>query len=269
MRLTRLALCVGGVFAFVGCESAQVTRATIPPTAAVRYINALSDTGSVDIRMVDQVDFSAYAIPLAFRAGTAYQLAEAKTRHIRVFPTSLNANITSQIIHDTTIALTAGTRVTLLLTGSARSKTARFIVITDNADAPAAGQISVRLVNASTGAVNGYAVNAVGDPIAGTPAFANVAPLAASTYINRTAGAAAVRATDVGSTTANASTAGPTAPAPAAGDVFPAAGVNSAFSKFSAYYFPRGVAGSAQNAVTTPTIVWFVDRNPCDPGNTC
>ncbi len=269
MRLTRLALLFAGVFTVASCKEAEITRPNIPPTAVVRYINALSDTGSVDIRMIDQVDFSAYGIPVAFRGGTAYQLVEAKTRHIRVFPTSLNASVTSQIIHDTTIAFTAGTRVTLLLTGSARSKTARFVVITDNTDPPAAGQIGVRLVNASTGAVNGYAVTAVGDAITGTPAFANVAPLTASAYINRNAGAVAVRATDVGSTTANASVAGPAAPAPAPGDVFPAAGVTSAFTRLSAYYFPRGVAGSPQNAVTAASIVWFVDRNPCDTGTSC
>lgn len=269
MRLTRLALFFAGVFTLVSCKEAEITRPNIPPTAVVRYINALADTGSVDIRMVDQVDFSAYGIPVAFRGGTAYQLVEAKTRHIRVFPTSLNINVTSQVIHDTTIAFTAGTRVTLLLTGSARSKTARFVVITDNIDAPPAGQISVRMVNASTGAVNGYIVAAPADPIAGTPAFANVAPLTTSAYINRPTGAVAVRATDVGSTTANASVAGPPAPAPAPGDVFPAAGVTSAFTKLSAYYFPRGVAGSPQNAVATASIVWFVDRNPCDTGNSC
>ncbi len=264
MRLTRLVLLFAGVFGMNACSEDEVTTPTFPPIAAVRYINALTDTGSVDVRMIDQVDFSAYAAPLAFRAGTAYQPVEAKSRRIRVFPTSLNPAITSQIIHDTTISFTAGTRVTLLLTGSARAKTVRWVMINDNIDAPPAGQISVRMVNASTGAVNGYLVTTTSDAITGTPAFSNVAGLNASAYANRNAGAAAVRATDVGSTTATASTAGPNAPSSLPGDVFPAAGVNSAGTKFSAYYFPRGVAGSAQNAVTTPSVIWFVDRNPCD-----
>lgn len=267
MRLTRLVLLFAGVFTVNACSENEVTTPNVPPTADVRYINALTDTGSVDVRMIDQVDFSAYATPLAFRAGTAYQPVEAKARRIRVFPTSLNAAVTSQIIHDTTISFTADTRVTLLLTGSARAKTVRWVVITDNVDAPPAGQISVRMVNASTGAVNGYLVNATGDAIAGTPTFSNVAGLGTSAYVNRNAGSAAVRSTDVGSTTATASTAGPNAPSSLPGDVFPAAGVNSVGTKFSAYYFPRGVAGSAQNGVSAPSIIWFVDRNPCDAAN--
>lgn len=270
MRLSRLALCLVGLVGLSACSSDEVTTTTLPPNASVRFINALTDTGSVDIRMVDQVEFSAVANNLAFRAGTAYQPTAVKSgRHIRVFPTSTNIAVTQQIIADTTITLTAGQRVTLLLTGSARAKTVRFITIVDNFDPPASGQIGVRFVNASTGATNGYLVTGATDAISGTPAFPNVGALATSAYVSRTAGPAAVRATDAGSTTVNASAAGPTAAAPLPGDVFPAAGVNSAGTKFSVYYFPRGVAGSPQNAVTTATVVWFVDRNPCDTGASC
>jgi hypothetical protein len=270
MRLTRLAICLVGLVGLYACSSDDITTTTLPANASVRFINALTDTGSVDIRMVDQVEFSAVANNLPFRGGTAYQPTEVNAgRHIRVFPSSTNILVTQQIIADTTITLTAGQRVTLLLTGSARAKTVKFITIVDNIDAPASGQIGVRLVNASSGTVNGYLVNAVGDAITGTPAFSNVASLSTSAYVGRTAGNAAVRATDVGSTTPNASTAGPTAAASLPGDVFPASGVNTAGTKFSVYYFPRGVAGSPQNGVTTASLVWFVDRNPCDAGSSC
>lgn len=269
MRLTRLALLIAGLSTLSACGSDDISSPNLPPTASVRFINAVTDTGSVDIAMIDQVDLAPYAKPLAFRAGTAYQLAEAKARRIRVFPTSLNAAVTSQFMHDTTITFTAGEKVTLLLTGSARARTVRFVVIPDNPEAPPAGQISARLVNASGAPVNGYVVTTVADPITGAPAFGSVAPLTASPYINRPTGAAALRATDVGSTTATASLAGPAAPAPLPGDVFPAAGVGNAGTKFSVYFFPRGVAGSPQNAVTAPSVVWFVDRNPCDVGSTC
>lgn len=270
MRLNRLiipGLCITVLF---GCGKDTTAVDTPPPNATVRYVNALADTGSVDVAMIDQVEWSAYAKPLAFRAASAYQVVDAThPRHIRVFPTSTNAAVTSQIIDDETLTFTPGTRVTLLLTGSARANTAHFVAISDDITPPAAGQIAVRVVNASTGAVDAYLTTATTDPLPGTPTFANVASVQTSAYVARPTGAVAAQAGDAGTATATAKLAGPNAPASPPGDVFPAAGVNSQYSKFSVYFFPRGVAGSPQNALTTPAVVWFVDRNPCDVGITC
>jgi uncharacterized protein DUF4397 len=268
MRLNRLIFLGLGVVLY-GCKKDATGTVTPPANATVRYVNALADTGSVDIAMIDQVEWSANAKPLAFRAASAYQVTDAtKPRHIRVFPTSTNAAVTSQIIAEETITFTPGTRVTLLLTGSARAGTARFVMISDDITPPAAGQIAVRVVNASSTPVDGYLTNAAGDPLPGTPTFANVAASQSSAYTARAMGAVAARSTDAGSATVTATNAGPNAPASPPGDAFPAAGVNSQYTKFSVYYFPRGVAGSPQTA-TTPALVWFVDRNPCDPGITC
>jgi hypothetical protein len=154
--------------------------------------------------------------------------------------------------------------VTLLLTGSARAKTARFVVINDAPPALGAGQIAVRAVNASTGAIDAYVVTTTADPITGAPTAANVAVNAASPYILKSTGSVALRVTDPGSTAANASAAGPVGspnPIGSTGTYFPSAGVDNAGSAFSVYYFPRGVAGSLQTS-TTPAIIWFVDRVP-------
>lgn len=261
MRLTRSILLAMAAFAATGCDSENIVDNDVPPFAEVRFINAVSDTGAVDIRMIDQVDLSPVANNLAFRAGTLYQQGEAKARRIRVFPTSINPAVTSTILLDTTITLQAGTRVTLMLTGNARTTGAlRFVTIDDNAPAPPSGQISVRMVNASGTAASGYLVNTTTTALPGTPTFANVAPVATSPYVNRSIGAAAIRVTETG-TTVTASGAGPASPATPAG-AFPAAGVSSAGSAFSAYYFPKARAG----AVSAPTVIWFVDRNPCDAG---
>jgi hypothetical protein len=256
--------------ALYACKSDETTgTVTPPPNATVRYVNALADTGSVDIAMIDQVEWSANAKPLAFRGASAYQVTEATApRRIRVFPTSTVAGVTSQIIHEATVTFTPGTRVTLLLTGSARSGTVRFEVITDDIAPPAAGQIAVRFVNASSAPVDAYLTTAAGDPLPAPPTFANVAASQSSAYIARPTGGVAARSTDAGLGTVTATSTGPNAPASPPGDVFPAAGVNSQHSKFSVYYFPRGVPGSQQTA-TTPALVWFVDRNPCDAGVTC
>ena len=265
MRLSRLAMPFAAAVALSACGSDKVTTPHIPAVAQVRFINALNDTGAVDIHAVDKIEFSPVANNLNFRAGTVYFATEVGSRHFRVFPTSTNIAVTSQVIDDESVNLTEGTRVTLLLTGSARANTAHFVVISDDVAAPAAGQIAVRMVNASTGAVDGYLVNTATDPVAGTATFANVAPLATSGYTGRTPGAAAVRATDPGTATVRASQNGPAAPATVKGE-FPAAGVGNAGTKFSVYYFPAGVAGSPQNAVANPSLIWFVDRNPCDGG---
>src|SRR3982750_3831406 len=90
-----------------GCGKDATGAVSPPPNATVRYVNGLADTGSVDIGMIDQVEWSANAKPLAFRAASTYQVTDAtKPRHIRVFPTSTNAAVTSQIIDEETISFT-------------------------------------------------------------------------------------------------------------------------------------------------------------------
>ena len=261
MRLTRFAMLCLGLGLAAACSDDDISAPTLPPLAGVRFINAVADTGAVDIRMIDQVEYTPTASALNFRQGTEHQPTEAKARHLRVFPTSTNINVTPNFLLDTTITISANTRVTLMLTGSARAKTLKFVTVTDDTSAPAAGSIAVRLVNASNAPVNGYLVDSIATGIADPATAANVAPLAASAYVNRAVGKAAVRVTDVGSATVNASTQGPTASVIAGANA--AAGVNSAGTKFSVYYFPRGVAGSPQTS-TTPAIVWFVDRNPAE-----
>lgn len=263
MRLSRFITVVVGLAALTACKGDDVLDPSTPALASVRFINAVTDTGAVDITMIDQIEWSAKALNLAFRAGTAYWPTAAKSRHIRVFPTSRVIGVTSGILLDTQVDITANTRVTLLLTGSARAGTLRFVAIDDGPTAPAAGQIGVRLVNTSSGAVDGYLVAAPADPLPASPFAANIASNASSTYAGRAFGAAAVRATDAGSVTINASAAGPAAPATLPGEL-PAAGVTAAGTSFSVYYFPRGVLGSPTAAIITAGMVWFVDRNPSD-----
>lgn len=265
MRLTRFGIFGIALAAIVGCSEDDVSAPPLPALAGVRYINAVSDTGRVDIRMVDQVEWSATGNALDFRQGIEHQPTEAKPRRIRAFSfASREVTVVQQVLADTTLTFAANSRYTVLLTGSARAKTLRFVLINDDAPAGSATQIAVRAVNASTGAINAYVTTTTTDAITGTPSASNLAPYVASPYITRTAGNTALRVTDVGSTTATASVAGPngtTNPLGASGTFFPSAGVNNGGSAFSAYYFPRGTAGSVQTS-TTPTVIWFVDRVP-------
>jgi Domain of unknown function (DUF4397) len=266
MRLSRLVLLSLGTVTTIACGGADVTTPNIPPLSSVRFINALSDTGSVDVRAIDQVAYSPVANNLAFRAATVYQNSAIGVRHFRVFPTSTNINVTSGILADVTVTLPATTRITLLVAGSARAGTVTLWVINDATTPPASGQIGVRMVNAATGQVNGYITTAPADALPGSPTFSNVLALAPSAYVNQATGATALQVTDAGSAAVNAAAAGPPAPAALPGEN-PAAGVTSGGSMFSAYYFPASIAGSGAPqtpAFQVPAIIWFVDRNPCD-----
>jgi hypothetical protein len=263
MRLSRLVLLSLGTVTTIACGGADVTTPNIPPLSSVRFINALSDTGSVDVRAIDQVAYSPVANNLAYRAGTVYQNSAVGVRHFRVFPASTNINVTSGILADVSVTLPADTKITLVVTGSARAGTISLWVIDDGVAAPPAGQVSVRLVNTAPSLINGYLVNTAIDPLPTTATYSGVRALAPSAYLGRTSGPAAIEITDVGSTLVTASMDGPQSPAALAGQK-PAAGVTSPGTNFSAYYFAPGAAGSQNAAITSYSLVWFVDRNPCD-----
>lgn len=269
MRLSRfVVLCISAAGA-AGCGSDNVTNPAMPPVAGVRFINAVNDTGAVDIRAVDQVQLSPVALALLYRQGTEFQPTEAKSRHIRVFPTSRDPAVTSQVMLDTTITFAADSRVTLLLSGSARAKTLTFVVIDDKAAAPTTGQIALRAVSTAASAVNAYLAAKPSSALPASPLIANVGTLAPSAYVSVPAftatDTAEVRFTNTGSTTVSASAKGPLATTLAG--ALPAAGFNSAGTVFSIYYFPASVKGSAAPqtaAFLGPAAVWFVDRNPAD-----
>jgi hypothetical protein len=263
MRLSRFVMLVISSAALGACGKDTTTTPALPPLSEVRFINGVADTGGVDIHAVDQVNLSPLANNLAYRAATQYFPTEVGVRHFRIFPTSTNINVTSQVMGDASVTLPEGRRITLLLTGSARAGTVALWMIDDSSDPPPAGQVAVRLVNAGTGVINGYLVNTATTPLPPTETFSAVGTLTQSPYVDRPTGIAAVRVTDAGSTTVNASLAGPPAPAPVANEK-PAAGVTSEGTNFSVYYFAPGAPGSANAAVSTPTLIWFVDRNPCD-----
>lgn len=267
MRVSRLFVLLGAVVALGACHDDSVTSLNAPPLAGVRYINALPDTFDVDIHPIDQVDWSAKAIDLAFRSGTEHQPMEAgKPREIRVFTQPGEGGATvdavSTILVDTTITFDENVNYTLLLTGSARAGTAHFVVITDS---PAAdeGHIQLRALNANGGApVDVYTTAASTDPLPTSPTFAGVASDAATDYAPpQDAGDVFAQAFAAGTTTpALASKAGPTS-STVSGER-PAAGVNVPGSAFSIVYFPASVAGSAAAQFTAPGVVYFVDRNP-------
>ena len=267
------------LLAVAACHDDGVSVNERPPLGGVRFINAVPDGGPVDIRMVDQVEWSASSVSgnanccgLAFRAGTIHWATEAKPRHIRVFPSDSSIAVTSQILHDTTITIEANKNVTLMLVGSqAAGGKVSFVMIDDN-PAPAANQVAVRLVNASsTGqtptTAAAYITTDTTSALPATPTFATVAPRSASPYVVRSTGNFFMRTTPAGDNTTIWNGVAP-AGAPADGLIGATAGANGPGSGLSAYLFPRSVAGTKAPqtaAFTRPGVVFFVDLIPAPP----
>ena len=294
MRLSRLFLLPVAALAVAACgDDNGVSENARPPLGGVRFVNAVADGGPVDIRMVDQVEWSAssattaanYGLP--FRAGTTHWATEAKSRRIRVFPTDSNIAVTSQILHDTTIAVEANKNVTLMLVGSrANPSSLRFVVIDDTPPAAAGTEVAVRAVNAdAAAAVDAYLTPTATTAITGAPTWANVSPLSGGAYVTRDTGSFAVRAAMAGTTTPLYSAGAPVG-APQAGLIGALAGSRAPGSALSAYVFPRacpavatpltidncptliGQSTANQTALQSPAVLWFVDRVPAPPTST-
>lgn len=277
MRFSRLHLLPLAMLALAACHDDAVSVNARPPLGGVRFVNSVQDGGPVDIRMVDQVEWSASSVSgattygLPFRSGTIHWATEAKARHIRVFPTDSSLAVTTQILHDTTITIEADKNVTLMLVGSrATGGRVSFVVIDDNPGVVPTTQIATRLVNASsTGQTpsnaSAYITAATTTPLPSTPTFATVTPRSASPYLLRNTGAFAFQTTAEGNTTPIWAAAAP-AGAPADGLIGAAAGATGGGSAFSAYLFPRSAAGTgAPQAFTAPGLVYFVDLVPAPP----
>jgi uncharacterized protein DUF4397 len=132
VQLSMLCLAAGVASA---CKPDEVTTITTPPTAGVRFINAVPDTGGaygLDFRFVDVVENSDH-FRITFRnnpqtsggvtasAAIQYKAAQAGQRHFRIFLDDTIQTIASTVLKDSTATLEAGHNYTFLLWGNARS----------------------------------------------------------------------------------------------------------------------------------------------------
>jgi hypothetical protein len=270
MRHSRLLFMPLALLALAACHDDGVSVNARPPLGGVRFVNAVPDGGPVDIRYVDQVNWSGSSVNgtslgLAFRAGTIHWATEAKARHIRVFPTDSSLAVTTQVLIDTTINVEANKNVTLMLVGSRAAGKIGFIQINDD-PAPTATQVGIRLVNATSAAADAYLTTDTTSALPAAATFAAVPPLSASPYLYRNTGKFFARILPPASTTPLSFVA--PAGAPADGLVGVTAGYNGPGSALSAYLFPASVTGTKAPqtaAYKNPAIVYFVDLVPAPP----
>jgi hypothetical protein len=213
MRLRLFAL-VAVAVALTACGTEEVGPEGFQPnepTGRIRFVHAISDpprASAVNVT-VDGVPLGVNLVYAGTTPTTAlpnpgvlpapptlYYPAYAGNRQFAVRRT---ADTTVRLL-DAAVPVAANTDHTVIAVGSA---TITALVLTDNNTAPAAGAVKLRVVNAATAAgnVDVYITAPNAAILTIPPTFANLAPRAASAYLERAAGAAQVRFTTAGTKT--------------------------------------------------------------------
>lgn len=300
---------LAGLCLAVGVGSACATDEVIPttaiPTAGVRFINAVPDTGAMDMRFVDLVENNAHwnvtfrntpiinptganGVPAA--TNVQFKNAKAGSRRFKIFMSGTTVAVASDEIIDTTVTLTAGKNYTALLwgyanpTGPARPVGAPAMLLTffEETVTDPGTSVALRAINAHDVAIDVRYYPVTGGTPPGTTVLLNIAPLdvatATTTYVTTTpqqvrfnvrpAGGAVELFTD------RIALIGDSARVGAPGPIDPLPGTTQAGSAVTAIVFPPSVTGSgapqgAGSATvpswTVPAIVYFWDRRPPRP----
>jgi hypothetical protein len=287
MKYSKLLVCTLPLL-LIGCSDDDgVTPGTTPaPAATVRFINAVVDTGTVDLSFVDRVENLPTLKGVAFRGHSGgYQRVEPGTRAARVFPSSTDINLTQVRLVDMNVPLAANVRYTMVYAGRARAgapaaEAHRLHVIEDPAaPVPPAGQIALQALHVAVGVgnVDVYVV-AVDSAAAALPtnwattnagrlnnvpylgkanAYINV-PALTGTRLYRFVVTAAGSATPIFTSTPNQPGVAP----PAGATYGPQPGVRIAGSVLTAVVAPGSTPGSRQSAAANqnPSVFLISDR---------
>ena len=195
-------LCIAAGIASA-CKPDQVISTPSVPTAGVRFLNAVPDSGAafgLDFRFVDVVENSD-AFRIAFRnnpqtsggvtasAAVQYKAAQAGSRHFRIFLDDTIQTIASTVVKDSTVNLEAGHNYTFLLWGNGRSSGSdkmRLTVIDETVPDP--GQkVALRVINATGSPIDVREYASTGTlPAAAT--WANLGAYSISTYTTEAPG---------------------------------------------------------------------------------
>lgn len=280
MQLSMLCCAAGVVGA---CQPDEVVNTEDIPTAGVRFINAVPDTGAafgLDFRFVDLPESNSH-FRIAFRnnPGTSggitvstqiqYKNARAGQRHFRIFLDDTISTIAQTVLKDSTVNLEAGKLYTFLLMGNARSSgsDAMRLVVIDESVADPGANVALRVINTTSSAID-VRQYASGGTLPGTATWANVGPYSISTYVTAPPGDKRFNVQPAGGGTALFADALALRGAAATVDIDAIPGTTVAGSAVSAIIFPRSVAGSLARQFTSPGISFMWDRRPpraCSP----
>lgn len=249
-----------------GCKLEQVVPTEDVPTAAIRFVHAVPDTGLIDFRPVDIVENTNF-YSVGFRSTTLlyYKAARAGSRHFRIFMSGTTSAVASIVVKDTTVTLEAGRKYTFLLWGFARtgSLPAMKLTVLDDNPADPGTQVGLRVINAASGlgALDVRQYPATGTS-PGAATWGGVAELSASSYMATPVGSIKYNVQPAGGGTPLFADATALAGSPATVDLEATPGTTIAGSAVTGIVVPRSVAGSTAANFTTPGIIFVWDRRP-------
>ncbi|HEX4487723.1 MAG TPA: DUF4397 domain-containing protein [Terriglobales bacterium] len=182
--------CVGGwltvaaLLAAAGCGGGS-------DQGKLRVMNASPNESGLDVL----VDGKSIATGIAYGNNSDYISVASGSRHVQI-----EASGTTTILIDQNVSVASSGESTVLATNLAADISA--LVLIDDATAPATGDASLRVVNASPtlGSVDVYVVAPGADLVASTPVIRNLAFNAATDYQTLTAGSFEVVMTAPGTT---------------------------------------------------------------------
>jgi Domain of unknown function (DUF4397) len=157
----------------------------------IRVMNASPNETGLDVL----VDGKSVATGIAYGNNSDYIAVDSGSRHVQI-----EASGTTTILIDQNVSVASSGETTVLATNLAADISA--LVLIDDATAPATGDASLRVVNASPtlGSVDVYVVAPGADLVASTPVIRNLAFNAATDYQTLTAGSFEVVMTAPGTT---------------------------------------------------------------------
>jgi hypothetical protein len=174
------ALLLGAVLALGATACDDDDDSTAPEAQAqVRVVHAVADAPAVDVQLDDDTR-AITNLPFGqFRPATGYLSVDAGARRVRVYATGTNTAVI-----DGNVQFAAGSATTVVATGRLANTSIQPLVLSDDATAPAAGQIRVRVVHgaATVSNVDVY-VTAPGAALPATPTLANVPFRGVSQYL--------------------------------------------------------------------------------------
>jgi hypothetical protein len=194
MRIRKLVLAVLPALVLGACDDDGVSGpANLGPTAAVRFMNLVRDTGTVDFRFVDRVENMPSFLGVTVRGTSGvYSGLGAGNRPARVFPNSTDPVLAQTFLKNVTLNLAANNRYTLVYAGLAGTGEDELAVFEDPATLPDPGDaIAIKVLHGAhgIGAVDVYVVP-VTSATAATPAnwqTARVAVIQNVSYLSQTA----------------------------------------------------------------------------------
>ncbi len=174
-------LCLGTLFLVAGCGGGGQTR--------FRFVNAVPDQLNLDIL----VNSASVATNVAYGTTNGYQSVTSGSQSVVIEPSGSSTALLTQ-----SITFASGTDTTLIASNFSSNISA--LVLTDNNSAPASGDFTLRIVNASPslGAADVYIVVPGTDLNTVSPTLSNLTFQSASSYQSLAAASYQVVLTPVG-----------------------------------------------------------------------